>query len=131
MYIPLILFFSSLAAIVFIIQRKLAAIDHEQILNHEEVLFDVPFLKEVKKVTVVNVKRHGYKGLVATMRFYMLSKSFLHNKYKEIRTNIKNRIKATHINGERKEISKFLKVIGDYKRRIREIKHKIKKEENL
>ena len=36
-----------------------------------------------------------------------------------------------NINGEKKEISKFLKIIGDYKNKIREIKHRIKKEENL
>ncbi|MEI7709154.1 MAG: hypothetical protein WCI76_00395 [bacterium] len=113
------------------IGKKFALIEHEQILNHEEILFELPFIKEVKKITVANVKRHGYTGLVTTVRIYVRSTNFLQNKYQDLNRKIKNQIRSKAKNGESKEISKFLKVIGDYKHKIREITHKIKKEENL
>lgn len=131
MYILLILFFTSLFAIIFMVGRKLAIIEHEQILNHKEVLFELPYLKEVKQVTIDNIKKHGHASLVTTVRFYLRSTNFLKNKYAEIKIKIKDRHQRNRINGEKKEISKFLKIIGDYKHKIREIKHKIKKEENL
>lgn len=129
--ILLILFFTSLIFIIIMIGRKLALLEHEQVLNHEEVSFELPYLKEVKHLTITNIKKHGYIFLVATVRFYVRSTNFLKDKYKEIKIKIKNKIMESHVNGEKKEISKFLKIIGDYKHKIREIKHKIKKEENL
>lgn len=131
MYILLILFFTSLISIIIMIGRKYAILEHEQVLNHEEVLFELPYLKEIKYVTAKSVKKHGYAGLVGIMRIYLRSTNFLKEKYKEIKIKIENRRKINQINGEKKEISKFLKVIADYKHKIREIKHKIKKEENL
>ena len=130
-YFLLILFFASLASIIFMIGKKLAVIKHEQIPNHEEVLIQIPYLKEVKHITVTNVKKHGYNFLVVAVRFYVRTAESFKNKYIEIKTKIINRSKKNQINGERKEISKFLKIITDYKNKIREIKHKIKREENL
>lgn len=131
MYLLLILFFSSLFLIIFMIGRKLVTTTQEQILNQEEVLFEFPYLKEVKHITITSIKKHGYSGLVTTLRFYIRSINFLKYRYAETKNKIKNRNNKNHINGEKQEISKFLKIIGDYKQKIREIKHKIKKEENL
>ncbi|OGI95318.1 hypothetical protein A2917_02000 [Candidatus Nomurabacteria bacterium RIFCSPLOWO2_01_FULL_42_17] len=130
-YLLLILFFASLVAIIIMIGRKLAVIEHEQILNHEEVLFEIPNLEKVKHFTIRNLKKYGHAGLVGTMRLYLKSKNFLRNKYEQIKIKINKISNETHVNGEKREISKFLKVIGDYKHKIREIQHKIKKEENL
>jgi len=47
------------------------------------------------------------------------------------KTKVKNKIQENNTNSQNKEISKFLKIIGDYKQKIRDIKNKIKKEENL
>ena len=131
MYFLLILFFVSLSSIIFMIGRKLAVIEHKQVLNQEKVLFELPYLKEMSRITVVNAKKHGYTLLVTTVRFYVRGTNFLKNKYEEIKTKLRNRSIKNQVNGEKKEISKFLKIIGDYKQKIREIKHKITKEENL
>lgn len=131
MYIILILFFASLVSIIIMIGRKLVLIKQDTVLNHEEISFELPYLKEVKHITIAGIKKHGYVLLVATVRSYVLGMNILKNKYEEIKTKIKDRNNKNHINGEKKEISKFLKIIGEYKHKIREIKHKIKKEENL
>jgi len=131
MFVLLILFFASLFSIIVIIVRKLIRLEHEQILNQEEVLFELPYLKEVKNITVQGAKKHGYAFLVATLRFYIRGTNFLKSQSEKAKIKIKNIHNRNQINGEKKEISKFLKIIGDYKHKIREIKHKIKKEENL
>ena len=130
-YFLLILFFASLFSIIIMIGKKLAALENEQALNQEEVLFEVPYLKEIKNVTAKNVKKHGYAGLVTILRFYIRFTNFLKDKYKEIKIKIENKNNENHANGGKKEISKFLKIIGDYKEKIRNIKHKIKREEDL
>ena len=127
----LILFFASLISIIIMMGRKLVLLKQEEFINHEEILFELPYLKEIKHLTIANIKKHGYILLVATVRLYVRGTSTLKSKYEEIKTKIKNRNNKNHIIGERKEISKFLKIIAEYKHKIREIKHKIKKEENL
>ncbi len=131
MYLLLILFFASLLSIIVMIGRKLAVLEHEQVLNHQDVLLELPYLKEIKNITVQNIKKYGYTGLVTMLRLYIRFTNFLKDKYKEVKTKIRNMSRESQANGEKKEISKFLKIIGDYKNKIREIKHKIKKEENL
>ena len=130
MYYLLVLFFASLFSIIIMIGRKLTILEHEQILNQEEILFELPYFKKIKHFTVENIKKNGNILLVATVRFYVRGANLFKNKYEEIKIKIKNKSMKNNINGEKKEISKFLKIIGDYKNKIREIKHKIKKEEN-
>ena len=104
-----------------------------QTSSEEEILQKTPFWEEWKQLTVKNVKKHGYTGLVATIRFYVRSSNFLKNKYQETRIKIKN-IRAKNTNSgttEKKEVNKFLKMISEYKNKIKKIKHRIKEEENL
>jgi hypothetical protein len=114
------------------IWKKLPILGNGQILDDTgKAFFELPYLKEVKHLTVQGAKKHGYSLLVLIVRSYIQSTNFLKEKYTEIKTKIKERINKKHENGEKKEISKFLKIIGDYKNKIREITHKIKNEENL
>src|ERR1035437_9542648 len=130
MYFLLTLFFVSLFGIILMIGRKLVLLQNGVVFQKETIL-KTPSLEEWKHLTITSVKKHGYTGLVATIRFYIRSTNFLKNKYQEIKTKVKN------INGkklreeEKREVSGFLKMISEYKQKIREIKHKIKKEENL
>lgn len=113
------------------IGRKLAMLQNGQMLYRKEALFKTSFLEEWKHLTVKNIKKHGYIGLVATIRFYVKSSNFLKNKYQETKIKIKN-IRGKKLSGdseEEKKENKFLKMISEYKHKIREIKHKIKKEE--
>ncbi|MFZ1019749.1 MAG: hypothetical protein WAN61_02035 [Minisyncoccia bacterium] len=129
MYFIFILFFGSLLGIVFMLGRKLLALPSAGISVEEQT--QAPFLEEWKYLTVKNIKKHGYKGLVATVRFYVLGTNFLKNKLGQVKTKIKN-LRGKKLNEmEKREVSGFLKMISEYKQKIREIKHQIKEEENL
>ena len=101
----LILFFGSLMGIIFMIGRKLVLLKNGRVSPSAEITFEIPYLKEAKHLTLKNIKKHGYSGLVGS----------------------KSRSKTS--SADKQEISKFLKIISDYKHKIREIKHKIKEEE--
>lgn len=96
---------------------------------------EIPYIREIRHVTVKNIKKYGHISLVATLRFYIRLNNFLKNKYGEIKIKIKNKLKKSKGledgPSEKKEVSGFLKMISDYKRKIREIKHRIHEEENL
>lgn len=130
MTILLILFFGSLFGISFMIERKLLMLQNGQVLDRDETFLKTPYLEELKHKTVKNIKKHGYTGLVATIRFYIRSTNFVKNKYDEARTAIKNihPKKSNNGTGDNQEISKFLKIISEYKHKIREIKHRINEE---
>ncbi len=130
-YILVILFFLSLISIIAMIWRKLHLLQNGQILINPEIPLEMPHLKSIKYFTVENIKKYEHALLETIVRSYIKSANFLKNKYEEIKLRIKDRINKNHINKDRKEISKFLKIVMDYKHKIREIKHKIKKEENL
>jgi hypothetical protein len=131
MYFLLTLFFGSLLGIIFMVGRKLVLLQNGQVLHREEIVIGAPSLEKWKHLTITSVKKHGYTGLVATIRFYVRSTNFLKNKYQEVKTKVKS------INGkklreeEKREVSGFLKMISEYKQKIRNIKDKVKEEENL
>ena len=133
-YILLILFFTSLLSIIIMIGRKLVLQKSGQMTDNntaEEIPFGIHHLQKIKHLTIANIKKYEHIVLVETLRLYVKTMNLLKNKYQAIKIKIRNIKTRNHANGEKKEISKFLKIIGDYKNRIREIKHKIKKEENL
>ena len=131
MYFLLILFFGSLLGISFMIGRKLLMLQNGQIFEKDETFLKVPYLEELKRKTIKNAKKHGYAGLVATIRFYIKSMNLIKNKYKEVKIRIKSIHSKKSNNGveDKQEISKFLKIISEYKHKIRKIKHKIMEEE--
>jgi len=131
MLILLILFFASLTAIVIMIGRKLAMLKNGQSAIRGEILLDIPYLKELRHVTIKKIQEFGHLGLVAVLRFYIRSINFFKRKYEEFKIIVISWSKVNNTNEEKKEISKFLKIISDYKYKIREIKNKIKREENL
>jgi hypothetical protein len=133
MYFLLTLFFVSLLGITFMIGRKLLVLERGAALQKEEEIFKDRYFEELKNFAVKNVRKHGYTGLVASIRFYVRSSNALKNKYQNVKTNVKNlrMRKSNHIAEEKREVSKFLKMISEYKHKIRQIKRKIKEEEKL
>lgn len=131
MYFLVILFFGSLIGITFMIGRKLIMIQNGLILNKEDDFLKAPYLEELKYTTIKNIKKYGYTGVVTIIRLYVRSTNLLKNKYQEIKIKVKNVYNKNLGNNsiEKKEVSKFLKMIGEYKHKIREIKHKVKEEE--
>ena len=133
-YAILILFFSSLISIITMIGRKLVLLQNGHTAennNAEEISFSIHHLQKIKHLVVTNTKKWEHIVLVQTLRLYVKTANLLKNKYEAAKSKIRNLKMRNRAGGEKKEISKFLKIISDYKNRIREIKHKIKKEENL
>jgi hypothetical protein len=91
----------------------------------------VPDIQKIKKASIEGLRKYGHMGLVSTIRYYVKSTILIKNTYGEIKTKIKIIIdsKQNPDGAEKREISKFLKIISEYKSKIREIKHKIHEEE--
>ena len=132
MYLLLILFFGSLVGIIFMIGRRLAMLQNGEMLYRDETLDD-SYLEEWKHSTVRSFKKYSYIGLVATVRFYVHLSDFLKKRYGIMKIKIKNmhskKLNVGEI--EKIEVSKFLKMISEYKYKIRKIRRQIKEEEDL
>ena len=131
MYLLLTSFFLSLIGITFMVGRKLILLKNGNITTTEETT-EFLNIKELKQATFQNIKKYEHIVLVAVVRFYIKTVGLIKIVYKIIKAKIKNIYRKRPKDGEDKiEVSKFLKVVSEYKQKIREIKHQIKKEENL
>ena len=114
------------------IGRKLGLLRRGEGIEQNLAMIEMPFLKEVKSITFKNIKRYGYIILVGAIRLYVRSENFLKLKLEELKAKAKE-IRQKNGNGgetnEVQEASKFLKMVSDYKHKIRKIKHRIHEEE--
>lgn len=132
MYIPLFLFFISLVGIMIMIGRKMSTISYGDILSNDYAHPFVPDIQKIKETSLNVLKRAGHFSLVATLRYYVRLTNFSKSKYQSLRERIYNKI---HTGGDielkgGREISKFLRIISEYKVKIRDIKQQIHEEEN-
>jgi len=115
------------------IGKKFVLLQNGEIIDKGEALLKTPFLEEWKHSTIKNTKKYSYIATVNTIRFYLRAVNFTKNKYQELKIKLGNmrRKNSNRELLEKREENKFLKMIGEYKQKIREIKHKIKEEEEL
>ena len=112
--------------------RKLVPVRNGKVAPTKHTHPFVPEIQKIKHLTFKNAKKYEHLALVAIIRFSVRSSNFLKNSYQEIKIKIKdiiNKDKNHPGQLENREASKFLKMISDYKDKIRHIKHKIKEEE--
>ncbi len=131
-YFILTLFFASLISILFMISRKLVAIKNHQIEVPEGALFEIPYIEEVKDITIESIKKTEHMVLVFIVKSYIQFSAFLERKYGEFAMQLRQAHRKTlesNIAAEKAEVSKFLKLISIYKQKINEITHHIKEEE--
>ena len=139
MYFFLILFFFSLAVITIMIVRKLSLLSNIEGHHHNSYLGEILILDmldfdKLKKLTIKNGKKMGHTTIWVTLRIYLISSNFVNKKRKEIVVKVKNRLNRNRHNSiteEKKEVSKYIKMISEYRQKIRKIKHKIKEEEGI
>ena len=134
MYIFLTLFFISLLSIVFMIMRKLVLVKNGKVEHREHSHPFVPDLQKIKHSTFRNIKKYEHLTLVMILRFYVRFLNFLKYTYQELKIKIKKMINknkngSAKDSAEKQEISKFLKIISEYKQKIRNIKHRVTEEE--
>ncbi|MDR3519896.1 MAG: hypothetical protein P4L63_03375 [Candidatus Pacebacteria bacterium] len=132
MYFLLILFFGSLLGITFMIGRKLVMFPDGQGLHKNATTKD-SYLEEWKYIIIKNGKKYGYLGLVASVRAYVHFVSFLKRKYTTVKMKLSQVLDKKFKKGsvQKREVSGFLKMISEYKYKIRKIRHQIKEEEDL
>lgn len=134
MYFLLILFFGSLIGITFMVGRKFLLIQSGQIvnINKDEVFSETKYLEDLKQATIKNTKRHGYTLLVITIRTYFRTANLLKNKYEKIKNKVKDAYqkRKKHIHTEKIGENSFLKMVSEYKHKIRKIKQQVEEEEN-
>lgn len=126
------MFFTSLLSILFMLWRKVALVKSGQYYITEDASFEIPYLKEARKITLRSIKKYEHAGLVMIVKSYLQLSNFLKNKARELNVKIQNMHVRNHSTGElieKVEASKFLKIVSAYKRKISEITHKIREEE--
>ena len=136
MYIVLILFFLSLAGIIYMLGSKLILLKDGQITPQAENFpIEVPNLEKVKYVVIKKAKKHSYLILVESIRFSIRSSNFLKRIFRKFKFKInqlyKKYILKKKLETNPKEVSSFLKMVSSYKQKIKEIKHQINEEEKL
>jgi len=134
MTLLLSLFFISLLSITIMFGRKLALVRNKEIMimEQENIILEIPFVGEIKQLTVKKIKRYGYVSLVTTIRMYFRSKNLAKVKYEDLKTKLRKLHSSKAPEGTtEKEVSRFLKVVSDYKHKIRRIKTQIEEEEEI
>lgn len=129
----LILFFVSLLGISFMVGRKVKLLRKGALDVNGEFPWKVPETHEVRRITVRSLKRYGYVILVITIRSYIKSSDFIKGKYDVLKDRVINsinkRMNKEGVTEESKEPSKFLKMVSEYKNKVREIKDRIREQE--
>lgn len=136
MFIPLILFFASLIGITVMIGKKVLLLRERPVLVAEDnFLIQLPELHEVRYIVIKRAKQAAYITLVLVFRFSIRTSKTLRRGLKKGRGFIEGLFKRYfgHHNAEveQKEVSGFLKKISEYKKIVKEIKHKVKEEEDI
>lgn len=131
-YVVLFLFFASLATIVLMLGRRISLIDKGEVLVLEGAKFEVPYLKEAKRIGINSAKHFEHEVLVIVVRYYMNLSNVVRHLYRETKKGFHRINTKDHPSGEKIEkiqVSKLLKMIEDYQDRIEHIKHQIREEE--
>jgi uncharacterized membrane-anchored protein YjiN (DUF445 family) len=117
------------------IGRKLLTLRNGTLISTEEKFaIKIPNLHEVRYIVTRGTSKYGFIALVVILRIYVLSGHSIKKTSKKIHHKIKELHKKylPHKHKEEvKEASKFLKMMSDYKQKVKRIKHQIKEEEGI
>ena len=131
MNIPLIIFFVSLLAIVYMLGRKFMALSRASSpAGEDDAIVINPDLESIQYIAVKNLKKYGYVLMLVSLRLSLRTGKWIKDKWYIILSRFQSNRDMESTDGE-KEISNFLQNISDYKKKIKEMKEKIKREEGL
>lgn len=100
----------------------------------EKFSVQIPNLHEVHHVVLKKSRKYGFVILVIIIRFTVLSSHLIKKGYKHSKEKlqkINNKYILKQKTDEPREVSRFLKMMSDYKQKIRKIKQRIKEEEGI
>lgn len=134
MYPIFILFFISLAGIIFMIGRKLAPVRSGLMAQVSDVHPFVPDLQKMRRFGYYRIRKYEHLALVSILRNYVRFANFVKLEYRDVSQTIQkfwgSKIAKKNKNGRVDEPNKFLGMISDYKKKVRYIKHRISEEES-
>lgn len=138
MYFFIILFFISLLAIIIMIGRKFMLLKNAEVgierYEGATLVSGVIDFDKIKHTAIEGLKGFEHALIWVILRTYLVSKNLFKKTKKELAEKIKARLDRRHSeNGiaDKKEVSGYIKVISDYRQKIKHIKHKIKEEEGI
>lgn len=134
MYPIFILFFAALLGIMVMVGRKVVLLRNGVDVRNETPFH--PLLPDMMRMRVWMmhaINKYGYLALVVILRLYFRFINFLKTKHSDIRIFVKTRIAKRTKTPDQKEAAReasgFLKMMSEYKHKVRNLKHKIKEEE--
>ncbi len=131
-YVILIIFFTSLVSIIFMIARKLVVLGNGNCSIPDNASFEVPYVEETKNFLGESIKKLEHVALVFIIRFLIQTKNFFQNMIEDMKNVLRNLHFKKYPNGElieKIENSKLLKMTNRYRRKIKDITRQVKKEE--
>lgn len=134
-YFILSLFFISIAGLVLMIGRKLYLVRNGEVGGGKHFHFFVFDLIRVRQLAKNGVRRYGYIMLVFILRSNVKISNMVKLQFEKAVLNIENMLtrKSRSSSGENQkpaEVSGFLKMVSEYKRKVRRIKNRISTEED-
>ncbi len=130
MYILFTTFAVSLLGIIIMIGRKLSLVKAGHIVDLEQPHPLHPHLQKIKSSIWEKVRKYEHLALVLIIWAYVKSVNFLKQMYITAKSKlVKDKVQLEDGSTEEVEASGFLKMMSDYKYRIRHIKHKIKRDQ--
>ncbi|HWA32051.1 MAG TPA: hypothetical protein VG694_01195 [Candidatus Paceibacterota bacterium] len=134
MHISLIIFFAALLGIMVMIGRKVWQLRTVPPHRIERFTFEVPDAEQLKSAGVRHLRRGSYALLVIILRAYVRSSNAIRENGRRLAQKVKAKLARKNKNGdapaEEHEVSKFLKMMSEYKRKLGHITKRIKEEEN-
>jgi hypothetical protein len=137
MLVYLIFFFVSLIGIGLMLGRKVSLVRGIESHPAPMQILDHPFIPDfetVKHVTNTHARKFGFLTLVVLIRYYVKISIWLRVKYEMVKMRIRSFRRRKNKMGEvitEAEENAFLKMISEYKYRIREIRDRIHEEEKI
>ncbi len=117
--------------------REMALVKNGKVGSAEHAHPFVPDLEKVKRHGGKFLKKTAHTAIYVSIKSYLLFKRFIKEKSKLIFKKLASLIKKESENiseefvKEKKEVSKYLRVISDYRQKIRKVKEEIKEEEGI
>ena len=132
MYVLLSLFFVSLIGIMFMIGRKHILIQNGYAFEEKDFAPDREYFEDLKSKTSKKLSKISFVLLVIMVRFYVKFSDVIKSGYRWSLEKIRNVVVKKSDDGAIKikvqKENKFLKVMGQYKKKIRRIKDKVRQE---
>jgi hypothetical protein len=135
MQIAIIILIISFLGMTVMIGRKLVLLRKGHIelgANGSNIL--LTDIEKIKSFGQKNLKRYGYFALFSVLRSYIRTVNSLKKQGIQLAKKIENKLLKNKKgvvgeNAEKREVSKYLKIISEYQEKIRKMKKKIQEEE--